>query len=42
LWKGRGKTIQELAAQRGTSPQAVCELKMKARNEIKKILSQVA
>lgn len=37
-----GRTLQELAMQRGTSTQAVHELQMKARKEIIRILSQVA
>ncbi len=37
-----GKTIQELAARRGTSTQAVHELKMKAQKEITRIFADVA
>lgn len=37
-----GKTIQELAAHRGTSTQAVHELKMKAQKEIRQIFADVA
>ena len=37
-----GKTIQELAVRRGTSTQAVHELKMKAQKEITRIFRDVA